>query len=199
MTSIAKLPVRKPPTLTDTMRAATQAELDAEVRSLRQSESDWRNSDPRTRPENHLPVYLNELQQAIAPIFEPTGTKVAAVLLDKLFGVLPLPNEDGLATWLEFIECYPPDELRRGIDHVIRSHRWSTPPLIGELVEAIEQDPIRRSRMELRLLVDRLIQSTTRDLANDARYEEEVAERRKKLDARKTEQHTTDRDEIPFE
>ena len=69
---------------------------------------------------------------------------------------LPMPNSDGLSVWIEMLENYPSDVLKRAIDVLIRRHKWNSPPSIADVIEQAEADPSYKERNELSATAFRL-------------------------------------------
>jgi hypothetical protein len=166
----------QPPTVNEAVqhyRAATPAMLRSELTSLRRLLSAWHDNGSEERKASRLPAVLDACADGLAPLFEPAGTKAATVLLHRLFVALPAPPADAMPIWLEMLEGYPPDVLRRAIDATIRSHKWATPPLIAEVVEFADADELHTERDNVRAKIADMRRETAADLRRDAEREEE--------------------------
>jgi hypothetical protein len=107
--------------------------------------------------------YPEDLPEGIPPLkpilaeaegyLTPMGPKAAAVLLDRLFSVLPRPSDDALPHWLSIIGGYPVWAAEPAVADLIRSYRFGRPPLPAELISLIEANPtfVRRRTMLGRL------------------------------------------------
>jgi hypothetical protein len=124
--------------------------LSDEARSLLRRLDGW---TPMHRYPDELEVGFVPALAEVRAVLAPAGTKGATVMLDRLFAVLPMPNEDGLSIWLEHLEYIPADVLRRAVDAVIRRHKWNSPPSIADVIEAAEADReyVERRRAEKQL------------------------------------------------
>lgn len=138
------------PQLAVRLREATQTALSDVTRWLEAQRNAWPRKTSAERAASSLPTTVEHIEAAIMPLFAPAGSKATAVLLDRLFAVVPMPPPDAMATWIKHLSEYPPDVLDRAIDVVIRRHRWNTPPLIGEVVEAAERDELHHERWGIR-------------------------------------------------
>lgn len=104
---------------------------------------------------------LSRLATEIEASLDGAGPEVTAVLLDKMFAVLPMPeSRAALKIWNERLRRYPADVLGRAVDRVIDSHRWPKPPAIADLVDRCEHDLAldrrRRARDRIESAIQRL-------------------------------------------
>lgn len=111
----------------------------------------------RDYPIEVLEKAYRECEAAIAP----AGAKVTAVLLDRLFAVLPMPNSDGLSIWIELLSEHPTWALKEAIDDCIREHKWNNPPTIADIDSRVRENwyvghmleaymPLRKKMNELK-------------------------------------------------
>lgn len=113
------------------------AELLSAVRSLKS----WKFAEP-------LPEGLPDMEAVRAEssrILEPGGPKVA-ILLDRLFSVLPVPTEESMPEWVRLIGEFPLWAVAEGVESLIRSFRYGRPPLPADLINAIEAGETYRRR-----------------------------------------------------
>jgi hypothetical protein len=117
---------------------------------------DWDAMSRSQRDSSQLPTVVQQLSSELAAARTPAGPKATAVLLDKLFTAVPMPGEEVLAVWIEFIEGFPADEIAAGVDAVIRSHRWPHPPLIADLLCKIRESDLHQERWRAGIALMRL-------------------------------------------
>lgn len=120
---------------------------------------------------------LARLTAIVARALIPSGREGAAVLLYRLFQVVPAPSaEDGadrLEIYIDELEGYPGDVLARAVSGVIRRWRWRSAPMVGDIAGPAEADPEYRQRLvwraQLRILrvkpVDRALPPPAREQA----------------------------------
>lgn len=113
---------------------------------------------------------------------EPCGLKAAAVMLDRLWSVVPMPSDDALRVWIETAAKYPADLVRQAIDRIIETRTWERdPPLPGQLVIGLRDDLAVRTTKRNRLRV-------MRDMAGAGKVEPErkpmTDEQRDRISAR---------------
>ena len=148
-------------------REATLTQI-ADVRSwLVRQERYWEMLPRPQRMANGLLGELDCLSEALSLSFGAAGIKATTVLLDRLFSVLPMPPTAGLKVWIEILEVYPADVLKRAIDRVIATHKWGAPPLPAQVVEAAEADDVHRARQDLRREIQRVRQGIEAKLQRD--------------------------------
>jgi hypothetical protein len=112
---------------------------------------------------------LNSASAEVASLLAPAGAKATAVMLDRLFSVLPMGNADGLPVWIELLQDLPADVLRRAIDEVIRRHRWNTPPTIADVVAAADEDDEYQERKRTAYLIEYARREVELERAQDER------------------------------
>lgn len=127
--------------------------VSAAVLSTLRSLENWGIAETLPANTGNLGMALLEIEATLAP----AHPKSYAVLLDRLFASLPMPPRESLTTWRELLAPYPPDVLKRATDHVLRTHKWETPPKIAQVIEAAESDQFYRRRLSAKSTLQKAI------------------------------------------
>jgi len=110
------------------------------------------------QPTHHLEAAtIEQIPSILAEIdrlLQPAGQTAAGTELDRLFSVLPMPRRhegapDPIEIWLELVEAYPTDAIRRAVNALIAGYHWPRPPMPGDLMQHLTAD---RRVFELRKL-----------------------------------------------
>ena len=119
-------------------QGVSPAMTNAAVASLRRLAPGWSMACP-VPPEAiaHLPVALVAANQAI----EPCGAKAAAVMLDSLWSVFPMPAEAADRIWNGTLARYPADLVEAAIAQLIATRTWERdPPVPGQVVALLRAE-----------------------------------------------------------
>ena len=82
----------------------------------------------------------------------PCGEKAAAVLLDRLWSIFPMPIVAADKIWNEIVSEYPADLVEKAINSLIKSRKWEKEaPLPAHLISFIEEELSARKSYLMKL------------------------------------------------
>lgn len=126
---------------------------------------------------------LPAAKQEIEELLRPAGPKATTVLLDRLFQIFPMPDEETLEIWVEILSVnFDAASLARAIDEVILRHRWASPPKPGDIAFAIENDAQRNRLLALRNKIDAAAASIEREKRKLEEWRDKLAKDLARLD-----------------
>ena len=89
------------------------------------------------RAADHLPLAIAHAERDA----EPCGTAGAAVLMDRLWSIFPMPSVSADPVWNEIIGAYPADLVEEAIKGLIKSRAWEKDaPLPAHLTKFMQAE-----------------------------------------------------------